>query len=419
MNATVMRRYRSHVSEGRARLAELTGGHVEVSSHAAKVTDAAGREYLDCGGYGVFLLGHTHPAVVDAVVRQVHRHPMTTRLMLEPTVASAAAAVAEITPPGLDYVHFVNSGAEATEAAIKLARANGRAHLISTVGGYHGKTMGALTLTARDLYQAPFRPLLPSVDHVAYGDADALDRALAAAPPACVFIEPLQGEGGVIIPPNGYLRDVAESCRRHGALFVLDEVQTGLGRLGHWWGADRESVVPDILLVGKNLSGGVVPVAAMIATAEVYAPFSRDPFLHTSTFAGSPIAAAAAEAAVRTIAEDNLVDKAASLGTFLLSELRRILLRACPHLVTDVRGLGLLIGVELINEHMTGELVMELLDRGVIVNHSLNAHRVLRFTPPAVLTPADVQWLLTAVADAAEALSRRCPCPPATLERTA
>jgi putrescine aminotransferase len=411
--------YRRHVSRGRARLAELTGGHVEVSSHGARVVDAEGREYLDCGGYGVFLLGHTHPAVVDAVIRQVRRHPLTTRMMLEPTVASAAETLAGITPAGLDYVHFVNSGAEATEAAIKLARANGRAHLISTVGGYHGKTMGALSLTARELYQAPFRPLLPSVEHVPFGDAAALDRALDGAPPACVVVEPVQGEGGVIIPAAGYLRDVAELCRHHGALFVLDEVQTGLGRLGHWWGADRESVVPDILLAGKNLSGGVVPVAAMIATAEVYAPFNRDPFLHTSTFAGSPIAAAAAEAAVRVIAQEDLVGTARSLGEFLLAEIRRILLATCAHLVADIRGLGLLIGIELINEHMTGELVMELLDRGVIVNHSLNAHRVLRFTPPAVLTTEDIHWLLTALTDAAAALARRCPCPPALLERTA
>ena len=149
------------MSLGRARLAEMTGSHVEVSSHGAWVTDANGHEYLDCGGYGVFLLGHTHPAVVDAVIQQVRRHPLTTRLMLEPTVAGAAETLARVTPPGLDYVHFVNSGTEATEAAIKLARANGRAHLISTFGGYHGKTMGALTLTARELYQAPFRPLLP------------------------------------------------------------------------------------------------------------------------------------------------------------------------------------------------------------------------------------------------------------------
>jgi putrescine aminotransferase len=422
----VVARTRRHVSRGRARLAELTGGLAEVSAHGSRVLDANGKEYLDCGGYGVFLLGHTHPRVVDAVVEQVRRHPLATRLMLEPVVARAAETLAGVTPPGLDYVHFVNSGAEATEAAIKLARANGRSHLISTIGGYHGKTMGALTLTAKEFYQAPFRPLLPAVEHVPFGDAEALGRALAAARPSCVVVEPVQGEGGVIIPPAGYLTEVARLCRQHGALLVLDEVQTGLGRLGHWWGADRESVRPDILLVGKNLSGGVVPVAAMVATAEAYGPFNRDPFLHTSTFAGSPVAAVAADAAVRTIAEENLVGRAREVGDQLLTEIRRILLETCPHLVADVRGAGLLIGVELVSEQFTGELVMELLDRGIIVNHSLNAHRVLRFTPPAVLSAEDIRWLFDALADSADAIARRCPKPsptpspiPTDLQRTA
>jgi putrescine aminotransferase len=431
MTAEVVSRYRRHVSRGRARLAELTGGHVEVSGCGSRVLDATGREYLNCGGYGVFLLGHAHPAVVEAVVDQVRRHPLATRLMLEPVVARAAETLAGVTPPGLDYVHFVNSGAEAAEAAIKLGRANGRAHLISAIGGYHGKTMGALTLTARELYQAPFRPLLPSAEHVPFGDAQALAAALAAAPPSCVVVEPVQGEGGVVIPPAGYLTEVARLCRQHGALLVLDEVQTGLGRLGHWWGADRESIRPDIMLVGKNLSGGVVPVAAMVATAETYGPFSRDPFLHTSTFAGSPVAAAAADAAVRTIAAEGLVGRARELGELLLAEIRRTLLDACPQLVADVRGAGLLIGVELVDEQATGELVMELLDRGVIVNHSLNAHRVLRFTPPAVLSTADIRWLLDALAESAHALARLCasrgpsadPSPlrpnPTDLQRTA
>jgi putrescine aminotransferase len=400
--------YRHHVSRGRARLAELTGGHVEVSSHGTRVLDSHGVEYLDCGGYGVFLLGHTHPAVVEAVVEQVRRHPLATRLMLEPTVARAARALAGVTPAGLDYVHFVNSGAEATEAAIKLARANGRVQLISAVGGYHGKTMGALSLTARELYQAPFRPLLPQVTHVPFGDAGALEAVLRISPPACVVIEPVQGEGGVIVPPSGYLVEVARLCRQYGALFVLDEVQTGLGRLGHWWGADRESVTPDMLLVGKNLSGGVVPVAALVATAEAYAPFSRDPFLHTSTFAGSPIAAAAAEAAVHTIEGEGLVGRARQLGERLLGDIHRILFEHCEHLVEEVRGVGLLIGVEWLNEQLAGEFMMELLDRRVIANHSLNAQRVVRFTPPAILTDDDLRWLLGAVTEAAKAVEQRC-----------
>lgn len=390
--------YRRHLSKGRARLAEMTGGQVELSSHGAYVFGADGRRFLDCGGYGVFLLGHTHPAVVEAVVAQVRTHPLATRLLLEPVAAEAAAALAEVTPAGLNRAHFVNSGAEATEAAIKLARAHGKTRLISAVDGYHGKTTGALALTAKELYQAPFRPLLPEVAHVPYGDAAAL--ADVVGPDACVVLEPIQGEAGVNIPPDGYLTDVQRICRERGAFFVLDEIQTGLGRLGRWWGADRESVTPDILLVGKGLSGGVVPVAAMVATDAAYAPFDRDPFLHTSTFAASPIAMAAARAAVRTIAAENLVERAAALGQTLLDGLRAL----APALVTDIRGAGLLIGLETRDEHVAGAYMLELLDRGVLVNHSLNAHKVIRLTPPAILSDADITWLLTAFAEASAAV---------------
>lgn len=394
MSTAVLDTYRRNLSTGRARLAEMTGGQLELSSHGSHVFDADGRRYLDCGGYGVFLLGHTHPAVVEAVVAQARRHPMATRLLLEPTAAAAAEALAGVTPEGLDRVHFVNSGAEATEAAIKLARAHGKHRLISATGGYHGKTMGALSLTAKELYQAPFRPLLPDVTHIPYGEAPEL------GPDCCVVLEPVQGEGGVVIPPPGYLTEVRRLCDASGAFLVLDEIQTGLGRLGTWWGADREGVVPDILLVGKGLSGGVVPVAAMVATDAAYAPFNRDPFLHTSTFAASPIAMAAARAAVETIEVEGLVEQSAILGQIILDGLNHL----TGDLITEIRGAGLLIGVELRDEHVAGALVLELLDRGVLVNHSLNAHRVIRLTPPAVLTGPDVDWLLTAFDAALTAL---------------
>ncbi|MEU0052736.1 aminotransferase class III-fold pyridoxal phosphate-dependent enzyme [Streptomyces sp. NPDC006309] len=394
--------YRRHLSKGRASLSDLTGGALELSSHAAHVFGADGRRFLDCGGYGVFLVGHTHPIVVEAVVAQARSHPMSTRLLLEPTAALAAAALAAVTPAGLDRVHFVNSGAEATEAALKLARVHGKRRLVSAEGGFHGKTMGALSLTAKEFYQEPFRPLLPDVTHVPYGDVSALDGTVDAD--TCLFLEPVQGEGGVVVPPDGYLTAAQRLCRERGAFLVLDEIQTGLGRLGTWWGADREAVSPDVLLVGKGLSGGVVPVAAMVATDAAYEPFSRDPFLHTSTFAASPIAMAAARSAVETIRAEGMVDRAAALGRTLLDGLARIVADRCPGLVAQIRGAGLLIGVECKDEHTAGAFVMELHDRGVLVNHSLNAHKVIRFTPPAVLTRSDVDWLLTAFDDAATTL---------------
>ncbi|MFD5711422.1 aspartate aminotransferase family protein [Streptomyces pharetrae CZA14] len=397
--------YRRHLSKGRARLASLTGAAMEVASEGSRVWDADAKEYLDCGGYGVFLLGHRHPRVVEAVIEQIHRHPMATRLLLEPAAATAAAALASVTPPGLERVHFVNSGAEATETAIKLARAHGKHRLISATGGYHGKTTGALAVTAKRFYQDPFRPLLPA-EHVPYGDAAALARTLAGGAPACVILEPVQGEGGVVLPPPGYLARAQRLCAEHGALFVLDEIQTGLGRLGTWWGADAEGVRPDVLLVGKNLSGGVIPVAAAVATAQAYAPFDKDPFLHTSTFAASPVAMAAAAAAVTAIRDEGLVERARTLGEDLLERIQSALSPLHGTAVLDIRGRGLLLGIEMRDEGTAGELVLQLLEEGVLVNHSLNAHRVVRLTPPAVLTPADLDRITRAFTRAATALAR-------------
>jgi len=398
-------RYRRHLSSARAALGEMFGGDVEVSSSGAWVETAGGRRLLNCGGYGVLIMGARHPHVVAAVTRQLTTNPVATRLLLEPEVARTAAALVAVAPAGLDRVHFAGSGAEAVEAAIKMARTRGRYHLVSMIDGYHGKTLGALSVTAKDLFQAPFRPLLPAVSHVPYGDAQALHRELAQHEgTACVIVEPVQGEAGVIVPPEGYLRAVEQACREHGAFFVLDEVQTGLGRLGHWWGADREGVTPDALLVGKGLSGGVVPVSAVVATDAAFRAFDKDPFIHTSTFSGSPLAMAAARAALEVIAAEGLVEAAARTGRHLIAELTRIGRAVFGARLAEVRGLGLLIGLEFSVPGMAGDLLLELMSAGVIANHSLNSARVLRLTPPATLDDAEVQVLLDAFERAAKAV---------------
>jgi putrescine aminotransferase len=396
---------RAHLNKGRASLAEILGGHSEVASEGCYVYGHDGRRYLECGGYGVFILGHRHPSVTAAVIRQIMTHPLATRVLLEPVAARAAHAVAQITPPGLEYVHFVPSGSEAAEAALKMARGAGRRRLVSAVDGFHGKTMGALSVTGRQIYQEPFAPLLPDRTHVPFGDTDAMVRVLAMAPgECCVFLEPVQGEGGVVIPPAGYLRDVREACDTYGALLVADEILTGMGRCGRMWAVDVEGVVPDIMLIGKGLSGGVVPVAAAVATADAYALINRDPLLHSSTFACSPIAMAAAESAVRAIVDEEIPARAAALGHRLLPAITQILADRCPYLVRDIRGIGLLLAVEFHAPEVAGDFMLELLDEGVVTSHSLNASRVIRMTPPACLTDADVEFLTSAVERAAASL---------------
>ena len=399
--------YRRHIGTGRAALGAMLGAILEARSDGPWVCAADGRRYLDFGGYGVFILGHRHPAVVAAVHRQLDAHPLATRVFLEPVVARAAAALAGTMPADLRYVHFVNSGAEATEAGLKLARVHGHTALVTTWRGFHGKTLGALSVTANPLYQDPFAPLLPDVTQVAYGDLDAMRAALEPlGRRACVIVEPVQGEGGVVLPPPGYLRGVAELCAGQGAFLIVDEIQTGMGRLGTWWGVEVDGVVPDVLLVGKGLSGGVVPVAAMVARPGAYGPFSRDPYLHSSTFAGSPLACAAALATIEAMHAEGTVARAATLGARILAGVRA----ACApygRLIAEVRGRGLLIGVECRGQGYVGELVLELIERGVLVNHSLNASGVLRLTPPAVLDDEHVDRFLTAFDGALAAVAAR------------
>ena len=400
--------YRRHLSSGRARLAEFMHAGVEMRSLGPHVWDESGERYLDCGGYGVFTLGHCHPRIVEAVVEQVRTHPTSTYVLLSRLEAAAAETLTRVCPRGLDYVYFGLSGTDAVETAVKLARSTGRRRIIAMENGYHGiTTLAALSITGCGTYQQPFLPLLPDVEFVPFGKADVLEDALSRGPEACVVLEPVQGEGGVIIPPEGYLRDVARACRAHGSLLVVDEIQTGLGRLGTWWGVDRESITPDILLVGKALSGGVVPVSAAVGSKSMFREIDRDPMIHASTFSGAPITIAAAKATIEVIEDENIVARAASLGDRLRELIARIIADTCPKLVNEVRGVGLFIAIEWKADYLAFDFLMEMLDHHVILVHSQNAPRVTRLTPPAILTDDDVEVIESAVRTSAQALATR------------
>ncbi|MFG1999254.1 aspartate aminotransferase family protein [Spirillospora sp. NPDC048911] len=393
--------YERHLGRAAARLADQTRQPVEVRSEGALVWDEEDRSYLDCGGYGVFILGHRHPAVLDAVRRQLDRHPLATRSLLSGELADAARRLAAVTPAGLERVYFACTGAEAVEAALKLARAGGRRRVIAMANGFHGKTLGALSVTDRLAFQAPFRPLLPDITTVPFGDAEALREALAdGGGKACVILEPVQGEGGVRIPPAGYLREVADACGEAGAMLILDEVQSGLGRLGTWWGCDAEDVRPDLLLTGKGLGGGCLPVSAVVATEAAFAPLDRNPRLHSSTFSGYPLGMAAVTATLETIERDDVPARAQLLGKRLYEHVVEASQAAGPELVREVRGRGLLIGVELSHPRVAGRFMRELLARRVIAAHSLGTDTVVRFTPPATLTESEIDWFVNAVGEA-------------------
>jgi putrescine aminotransferase len=389
--------YREYINPPLARVMKFSGAPVAVRAHGTTIWDENGKAYLDfAGGYGVFTLGHTHPRVVAAVKRQLDAMALSSKTMFEPAAGRLARKLAELTPGDLRYSFFCNSGAEAIEGAIKLARAaTGRSAFVATEGAYHGKTYGALSVSGSPQYREPFEPLLPGVRHVPFGDAAALAAAIDGA--AAFVVEPVQGEGGVNLPPAGYLHEVRAICDRAGAVLIVDEVQTGLGRCGELFACDREGIVPDVLTLAKGLSGGVVPIGAYVARPAVWqAAYGKAPLLHTSTFGGSPLACAAALEALQVLIDEDLVVNARARGAQLLAGAQAI---ACefPEIIAEARGLGLLTGVELRAEGFAGTILPEMLRAGVTAAWTLNRQRVIRLEPPLIVSAAEVDAGLAAL----------------------
>ena len=408
--------YKAFVNPPLARVMKLSGSPVEVRASGTTIWDHNGKAYLDfAGGYGVFTLGHSHPRVVAAVRDQLDRMSLSGKTMFDPLLGRLARALGEIAPGDLSLSFFANSGTEAVEGALKLARAaTGRAKIVATHNAYHGKTVGALAVSGREYYKAPFGPLLADVVHVPYGDGAALRAALDGA--AAFIVEPVQGEGGVVLPEPGYLARASEACAAAGALLIVDEVQTGLGRCGYLFACERDGVVPDVLVLAKGLSGGVMPIGAYVARPSVWkAAYGKAPLAHTSTFGGNPLACAAALAALGVLRDDGLVANARVQGERLLAGARAIA-RAFPAVVREARGLGLLCGVELRSEGYGGTIVPEMLKAGVTAAWTLNMQRVIRLEPPLVVTAAEVDRALVALHGAVATAHERLGTLPETCD---
>ena len=373
-----------------------------VSGQGAHVRDADGRDYLDLvAGIAVNVLGHAHPAVVEAVSRQVATLGHTSNLSINaPSVALAERLLQLAGRDG--RVFFCNSGTEAVEAALKISRRTGRRGLVSAEGSFHGRTTGALALTGQPAKRAAFTPLIGDVSYVPYGDKDALAAAVGAQT-AAIVLEPVQGEGGVVPAPPGYLAEAERLAAASGALLVLDEVQTGVGRTGFWFAHEADGVHPDVVTLAKGLGGGL-PLGACLAfgsTARLL-----EPGQHGSTFGGNPVSCAAALAVLDTIASEGLVARAALLGARIASAIE-----ALGHpLVATVRGRGLLLAVVL-SAPLAKDLELALRERGVLVNAI--APEVVRLAPPLVLTDDDVNAFLTVLPSALDAVSVRIEVLPA------
>jgi acetylornithine aminotransferase len=350
----------------------------------AHVWDTDGKEYVDLlGGIAVNALGHAHPALVEAVTAQLGTLGHISNFFASEPQVRLAEKLLALLDAGPGKVFFTNSGAEANEAAFKLTRRTGRTHVVAAQGGFHGRTMGALALTSKEAYRAPFEPLPGEVTFVPYGDAEALAAAVTDRT-AAILLEPMQGEAGVVVPPDGYLAAARSIADEHGALLWLDEVQTGIGRTGRWFAHHSAGVTPDIVTVAKGLAGGF-PVGACIGVGE--AGTLLEPGNHGTTFGGNPVACAAALAVIGTIESDGLLEHVTVLGQKLRDGL------AADPRVTEVRGEGLLIGLDLAAE-VSAAVTAAALAHGFIINNP-TPHRI-RLAPPLVLTQDDAEAFLTA-----------------------
>jgi ornithine--oxo-acid transaminase len=360
----------------------------------AWVWDVEGRKYLDClSAYSALNQGHRHPAIVAALIEQAHKVTLTSRAFRNDQLGPLYRELHEMT--GYDLALPMNSGAEAVETALKLARKWGYvvkgipsdcAEIIVASDNFHGRTLTVISFSTEPGYRENFGPFTPGFVVVPYGNAAALERAITPNT-AAILLEPIQGEAGVVVPPAGYLRDVAELARRHNVLLMADEIQTGLGRTGKLFACDHEAVRPDVMILGKALGGGLYPVSAVLADRPVLGLFR--PGEHGSTFGGNPLAAAVARAALRVIHEEHLADRAAELGEYFQERLAEI---PSPY-VKEVRGKGLLIGVELKPEADGARRFCEALQQRSILCKETH-HHVIRFAPPLIIGREEIDWAL-------------------------
>ncbi|MEI4830327.1 putrescine aminotransferase [Bacillus sp. FJAT-53711] len=373
---------------------------VEWSDEGSCFMDINGKKYIDClGGFGIYNVGHRNPKVVKAVTDQLKRQALHSQDLLDPLRAILAKILADITPGDLKYAFFTNSGTESVEAALKLAKMySERTTFISTTRAFHGKSLGSLSGTAKGMFRKPFLPLIPGFRHVPFGDIDMMRKtfetcALVGEDVAAVILEPIQGEGGIILPPENYLKQVRELCDEFGSLLIFDEVQTGMGRTGKMFAAELYDVVPDIICLAKAFGGGVMPAGAIVAKEKVFKSWFENPFMHTTTFGGNPLACAAAIATIHVLLEDKLPERAAEVGEYFLNGLKKAA-EGHEDKVFEIRGQGLMIGIEFHKDEIGYEVSKAMFDRGILVAGTLINSKTIRIEPSLTISYEEVDMVI-------------------------
>ncbi|WP_100330047.1 putrescine aminotransferase [Bacillus xiapuensis] len=397
--------FREHVNPGflAYRKTVTEGGQfaaVEWSDEGACFTDINGKKYIDClGGFGIYNVGHRHPKVVKAVTDQLQRQALHSQDLLDPLRAMLAKILADITPGDLKYAFFTNSGTESVEAALKIAKmASDRSTFIATTRAFHGKSLGSLSGTAKGMFRKPFLPLIPGFRHVPFGDIEMMRKtfescALVGEDVAGVILEPIQGEGGIIIPPVNYLKEVRELCNEYGAVLIFDEVQTGMGRTGKMFAAELFDVEPDIICLAKAFGGGVMPAGAVVANEKVFKHLFDNPFMHTTTFGGNPLACAAAIATIGVLLEEELPERAAKVGEYFLNGLREAA-KGHEDKVFEIRGQGLMIGIEFHQDEIGYEVSKGMFDKGILVAGTLINSKTIRIEPALTISYEEVDTVI-------------------------
>ncbi len=422
-HAEVVARYARHVNPGFIKLLGMLGyGRVFVKGRGTSLWDDEGNVYLDfLAGYGSVNLGHNHPRVIERMQSMLAAEPVHfCHMGADPHAAELAETLAGAADPPLQRVLFATGGAEAVEAALKLSRAfTGRSRFLYCDGGYHGTSLGTLSVMGAQRLRAPFEPLLDGTRAIPFGDLDALRAALERRTYAGFLVESIQGEAGVILPPDGYLAAAQALCKRYGTLLLLDEVQTGFGRTGTTFAYQAEGFVPDVLILAKGLSGGMAATGATLTSEAIHdkAYGTTERFdLHSATFQGNALSCAAALGTLDVLADADLAANSARLGTYMIDTLRR---RLAGHpLVRDIRGRGLLVGIELgptgqrlvdkvapglvrlVSKQVFGHwLALKLLEAGIVAQPASHHHDVLKLEPPLTVSEPEVDRVVDAVGD--------------------
>ncbi|MEK7389011.1 MAG: putrescine aminotransferase [Elusimicrobiota bacterium] len=377
---------------------------VEWEDDGAVFRDVNGKEFIDMlGGFGVYVTGHRHPKVLKAVFDQLGRQGIHSQELIDPLRTYLAHLVSLITPGELSYAFLTNSGTESIEGCLKMAiLTTGRHKFIGAIGGFHGKSMGSLGGTSKAVFREPFLPL-QNWSHVPYGNIDALKVMMESCDfsgdrVAAVVLEPILGEGGIVVAPPGYLAAARELCDTYGSMLILDEIQSGMGRTGKMFACEHDGVVPDLMALGKGFGGGVMPIGACVGTPKTWERYIDNPFLHTTTFGGNPPACAAAIATINVLLDEDLPRQAAEKGAYMLKALNTLAAKY-PRVLTSARGRGLMLGMEFADHDLGYNVAKRLFARNILISGTYINARVLRLEPALTISRKQLDVFLGALED--------------------